>query len=394
MSGGLSEVKRDVRVPAEVSVRLISHLRDDTTDLADQDLHVPIGHFVSPSRAKAEIALLKKLPLLVAHASEIPNMGDFVTREVLGVALLIVRQSDGGVQAYLNMCRHRGGRVETKAAGTKRVFMCQYHGWSYERDSGALRNVPYESSFDPIERGCNALHRYKTEQRHGLIFVDMSNDGTRSLADYLGTEVDAQIAPWQLERSSIYLDKTFTLDINWKLVMDGAIDILHPRFLHVGGVGELIETNVGVYRRYGRHGQHFGARTKLRKLVKAGAALDGSSRYIGSNLVIYPNAMMIAAPDHIEFWTVWPSVESPSKSITQIRFLVRTEILTPEIEQRLQKSWEILENAATNEDWPMERYIQQNAEAAPDGTFRYGRSEVSCQHLHRQLAADLDGIGA
>ncbi|MDB5970140.1 MAG: hypothetical protein JWQ90_2590 [Hydrocarboniphaga sp.] len=393
MSEDLSEVKRDVRVQADVSARLITHLRDDTTDLADQDLHVPIEHFVSPVRAKAEIALMKTLPLLVAHCSEIPNAGDFVTREVLGVALLIVRQSAGGVQAYLNMCRHRGGRVETKPSGSKRVFMCQYHGWSYERDSGALRNVPYESSFDQIDRGCNGLHRYKTEQRHGLIFVDMSNDRERSLADYLGGEVDAQITPWELEKSSIYLERTFTLDINWKLVMDGAIDILHPRFLHVGGVGELIETNVGVYRRYGRHGQHFGARTKLRKLIKAGVELNGGSKYIGSNLVIYPNAMMIAAPDHIEFWTVWPSIESPSKSITQIRFLVRSEILTPEIEKRLQKSWEILENAATKEDWPMERYIQQNAEAAPDGMFRYGRSEVSCQHLHLQLAADLAGNG-
>ena len=389
----MGEARRDIAVSAEVSERMLAHLREDTTDLADRDLLVPVSHFVDPARAKAEIDLMKRLPLLVAHSSELAQPGDFITREVLGTPILLARQSDGAPQAYLNRCRHRGGRVESKASGNKRVFMCQYHGWSYERDGGRLRNVPYEKSFDEIDRGCNSLIKLSTEQRHGLIFVTLAGDAAsaHALADYLGPQVDAQIAPWQLEKSVIHLDKTFELDINWKLVMDGAIDILHPKFLHVGGVGNLIETNVGIYRNYGRHGQHFGARTKLRTLAKSGAEVEGGSKYIGSNLVIYPNSMMIAAPDHIEFWTVWPT-DKPGRCITNIRFLVRADIMSPEIEKRLAMSWEILENAASREDWPMERWIQQNAEARPEGTFRYGRSEVSCQHLHRQLAADLDGV--
>ena len=52
----------------------------------------------------------------------------------------------------------------------------------------------------------------------------------------------------------------------------------------------------------------------------------------------------------------------------------------------------ILQHAAANEDWPMEEWIQENARAWPHGTFRYGRSEITAQHLHRQLAKALDGI--
>jgi hypothetical protein len=99
--------------------------------------------------------------------------------------------------------------------------------------------------------------------------------------------------------------------------------------------------------------------------------------------------MMIAAPEHVEFWTVWPCVNNPGRSITQIRFLVRDAILDDALLARVNKSWEILERAATQEDWPMERFIQQNAEAWPHGNYRYGRSEVSCAHLHRQLNKDL-----
>ena len=381
----------DIQVDADVVSRLVDHLRHDTTDLAGDDLFVPIAHFTDRTRAQAEIALLKRLPLFVAHRSELPNAGDFVTREILGMPLIVARQSDGGLRAFLNMCRHRGGRVEQETSGNKRVFMCRYHGWSYERDGGGLRHVPYENSFDAIDRDTNGLIAFRAEERHGLVYVDLSNDESRSLGDWFGAEVDAQIAPWNLQDSQIVIDKTFTMDINWKLVMDGAIDIIHPRFLHQNGVGKLIETNVGVFKEYGRHGKHFGARTKLRAMARDGSALDGGSKYIGSNLVLYPNAMMIGAPEHVEFWTVWPDLDNPARCTVQIRFLVRSEILDENIEKRVHKSWEILEQAATQEDWPMERWIQQNAAAWPHGSFRYGRSELACAHLHRQLARDLDG---
>lgn len=391
----LSERKQDIDVSEAVSTRLIQHLRDDTTDLADSDLFVPSTHFTCAQRLSQEIALMKTLPLVVAHCSEIANPGDFLTREALGMPLLIVRKSDGTAQAYLNMCRHRGGRVETRETGNKRFFMCQYHGWSYERDGGQLRNVPYEDSFETIERGCNSLIAYPTQERHGLIFVMLSQGQGESLDSYLGAEVDAQMAPWRMEDSVIVVEKQYTLDINWKLVMDGASDIIHPRFLHPGGVGNLIESNVGVFRDYGRHGQHFGVRSKLKTLVKSNAEISGGgTRYIASNLIIYPNAMMIAAPEHIEFWTVWPVPGEPARSQVHLRFLVRKDILTPEIEARVHKSWAVLENAATQEDWPMELWIQQNAAAAPDAIYRYGRSELACAHLHRQLRRDLDGVSA
>lgn len=385
----------DVEVDADVVAQLVGHLRRDSTDLSDADLRVPATHFTCPERAQAEIALMKRLPLFIAHASEIPQAGDFLTCEILGMPLILVRRSDGAAQAYLNLCRHRGGRVETEDRGKRRAFMCRYHGWSYERDDGALRNVPYEDSFDPIERGCHGLIRFRTEQRHGLVFVDLSNATDRSLADWLGPEVDAQIAPWQLEHSVLLFERRYALDINWKLVVDGAIDVIHPRFLHVGGVGRLIESNVGVFRDYGRHCKHFGARSKLKAMATRGDALDADagSRYIGTNLLLYPNSMMIGAPEHVEFWSVWPEVGNPARCTVHIRFLVRADILTPDIEQRVHKSWEILEQAATREDWPMERWIQQNAAAWPQASFRYGRSEIACQHLHRQLGRDLDGTG-
>jgi phenylpropionate dioxygenase-like ring-hydroxylating dioxygenase large terminal subunit len=376
----------------DVAARLAGHLRDDTTDLAASDLRVPIAHFISPERAAAEREAIRKVPLIAARGSEIAKPGAFVTREVLGLPLIVVRRSDGSVGCYINMCRHRGGRVENDRCGSKRVFMCRYHGWTYGRDAGELRHVPFEEFFDPIDHAENGLATVKAEEAHGFVWIDFSSDTNRSIADYLGPDVQRHLSELSLDRCQIFLDRSITVDINWKIVLDGAIDVLHPKFLHPTGVGRLIETNTSVWECYGRHGQSFSPRRKMTALVKAGEPVDGLWKYVGSNMFIYPNSMCIAAPDHAEFWTVWPSADNPAQSTISIRFLVRPEILDEAMTARLNKSWEILEQAAREEDWPMEQTIQENSKACPDGFYRYGRNEQPCQHLHRQLARDIDGV--
>jgi phenylpropionate dioxygenase-like ring-hydroxylating dioxygenase large terminal subunit len=369
--------------------RLLSHLRAGTTDLAENDLHVPISNFASDDRAAAELRLFRTLPLLVAHASELPEPGSFIVRDVLGTSVLVVRQEDDSVAAFLNMCRHRGGKIETDPSGHRRLFVCRYHGWSYERN-GALRAVPYSSSFEPIDRSCNGLKPVKCEQRHGLIWLDFSNQATRTVADYLGPEADSQLANFGLDGAVVFLERSIPLDINWKLVADGAIDVLHPQFLHPNTVGKLVQANIGVWNDYGRHGQRFGPRKKYLELIKSGKS-DRTYKHFSSSLILFPNVQAIMMSDHVELWTVWPS-ESASKCTAQIRFLVRQDALDDRMTERLRKSADILNDAIMNEDFPMEASIQENCRANPKGTFLYGRGELSCQHLHRELQKALQAV--
>jgi phenylpropionate dioxygenase-like ring-hydroxylating dioxygenase large terminal subunit len=374
----------------EVTESLADHIRNSTTDVVDEEMLVPIRDFVCSERAAREIALLKTLPMIVGHISELPNPGDFITRTVLGAHLLITHGKDGRISTFRNMCTHRGGRVEQKESGHKKIFMCQYHGWSYSGEDGSLRPLPYEESYGPVDYACAGLKRIKTEVHHGLIFIDFSNHPDRRVEDYLGPEVNAQLAPWKIAESKMFLDKTFTVPINWKLVVDGAVDSLHAQYLHPGpgNVGTRTLTNVAVFRKFGKHGRLFSPRTRLKKLIDEGSDLVSNTRHVASIMLLYPNALVAMPPDHLEFWTVWPS-PNPAESTIQIRFFVRPEILTPEMEERLNKSWAVLENAATTEDWPMEEWIQENSAASPDGFFRYGRNEVSARHLQEELARDL-----
>jgi phenylpropionate dioxygenase-like ring-hydroxylating dioxygenase large terminal subunit len=387
----MGRLDTNVLLPRDVGSELLEHARNKTTCQAESQLSVPVAHFTSPERAEAEIGLLRRLPLVVAHVAELPQVGDFVTRKVLGAPLIITRLADGGVAIYRNICRHRGGVVESTPSGNKRSFMCQYHGWSYKGEDGSLMPVFYEPTFGKIDYACRGLFNVRAQVRHGFVFATLDPDSPLGdIDEYLGAAGE-QMAPWRLDGAVIVLEHSFTRAINWKLVLDGAIDPLHPLFLHnkPGGVGDRTLNNTAAFRPYGRHGKMFGARDKLKALADSGATEGVSTKHVGSVMILYPNSIFVESPDHVEFWTIWPTIGKPGECTIDIKFLARPEILTPEMTVRIHKSWDILAQAALDEDFPMECAIQENAETVPGNYFIYGRNEAPAQHLHRQLAKDL-----
>jgi phenylpropionate dioxygenase-like ring-hydroxylating dioxygenase large terminal subunit len=382
--------ERPSQVDEQVVNRMIDHLRGNTTDMAGSELRIPASRFTSERYAAAERALLGRLPVVAGHGSELPAPGTFITRSVLGSPLLIVRKADGAVAAYLNICRHRGAQVETEPFGAKSLFMCPYHGWSYEREQGRLLAVPFEEMFKPFDKSCNNLRQVDVEERHGLIWVVL--EGAKDLTSWLGA-ADRHVASFGMQKSELYLDKTFDLKINWKLVLEGAIDGSHVQFLHQGTVSNFIQNNACVWGDYGRHGSLIMARKKFALKVREGEEIESAWRSFSSNLYIFPNTMIMAAPDHVELWTVWPSAKDPSRSTVSIRFLIHSDKLDQRMRDRMNMSWEILENAALNEDFPAEEGIQANLAAQPGTSVLYGRHEIGCQHIHRQLASEFADHG-
>lgn len=370
--------------------RIVDHLQKGTTDLADSSIEVPAAHFTDAQHLARELDVFRRQPLAVATSQELPESGSFLTRDVLGVPLLIVRQKDESIAVFRNMCRHRGGKVEQAERGKKPFFVCAYHGWSFARD-GSLRGVPFEEQYGELNKGCRNLFSVDSEERHGLIWVRFPGAPQDGMADYLGA-ADERLADYDLGKLTVFMEQKIDLDINWKLVMDGAIDVLHPQFLHADGVGKLIQTGAAVWLDLGRHGQSYSARKRLAQKLRAGEAVEAGWRYLTGNLMIFPNMSVIPTPDHLEHWTVWPHLIDPARCHVHIRFLTDPAKLTDEVAARINRSWEILRQAATEEDFPMEEMIQANAEAFPAADFLYGANEVPTQHLHLQMAREFEAL--
>src|SRR5215212_8710316 len=92
--------------------RVLAHLEARTTDTADAPTERAVAAYIDADRHARELTrLFRELPLAIGHVSQLAAPGDFFTHDAAGVPLLVVRGEDGGIRAFLNVCRHRGTRV-------------------------------------------------------------------------------------------------------------------------------------------------------------------------------------------------------------------------------------------------------------------------------------------
>jgi phenylpropionate dioxygenase-like ring-hydroxylating dioxygenase large terminal subunit len=124
--------------------------------------------------------------LFVAHDSEVPSAGDYLTRSMGEDPIIVARGEDGAVRVFLNFCRHRGMRICRSELGNASHFRCPYHGFTY-RNTGKLVGVPFqqEAYGEELDKDQLSLVQAKTETYEGLIFATWDQQA-EPLGDYLG----------------------------------------------------------------------------------------------------------------------------------------------------------------------------------------------------------------
>lgn len=174
--------------------------------------------------------------VFVAHESEIPQAGDFVTRHIGRDPVIVSRGRDGQVGVVLNSCSHRGSQVCAAESGNARTFRCPYHGWSY-RGTGELVGVPAEREMygRQLDRTRLGLKNARVGTYHSLVFATWDPD----IPDLLTSLGDM----------AFYLDTVFGLtdegmevlgppqrwvvNANWKFASDNfAADAYHVYTAH------------------------------------------------------------------------------------------------------------------------------------------------------------------
>ena len=135
----------------------IAHTRaGNTPGQAEGIMRVPAGHYLDPERWAREVALFKRLPLMLALGGELRGPSSYKAMTVMEVPVLLTRGSDGEVRAFVNQCSHRGAIVVPEGSGTARRFACPYHAWTYDT-RGDLVGVTDREFFGPLDLGCLGL---------------------------------------------------------------------------------------------------------------------------------------------------------------------------------------------------------------------------------------------
>lgn len=191
--------------------------------------------------------------LFLCHESQIPVQGDFFESVMGRDNVLVVRQKDGSVRAFINSCTHRGNAVCRAEEGNARSFLCTYHGWSYGID-GTLKGVPgyktfYDGQLDKSELGLRHIARLDTY--HGFVFG--SHDASApALVDYLGPtgRLGLDLIAARGDMEVIPGIQKFVVDCNWKVTVDNIFDWYHPQVSHASAT--MVDAT-GRDRHQGRH---------------------------------------------------------------------------------------------------------------------------------------------
>ena len=184
-------------------------------ELAPRDVELSTQRYTDPAWFDGEMtAIFQQAPSIVAHASELPEPGSFLTQQHFGRPLLVTRDSQGEARIFLNVCRHRGAQLETSAKGCKQRFVCGYHAWSYD-DKGKLANVPSGFCFPSIETRRRDLVQLAVVEAYGFIWLMPQREaGIAALDAFLGP-VREDLAALDLGEFEVYGAQTESWRFNW-----------------------------------------------------------------------------------------------------------------------------------------------------------------------------------
>ena len=253
--------------------------------------------------------------IFIGHVSDLPNSGDYQCFAMADERAVVVRDQDGQLRAFHNVCRHRASRVVGDDKGhCGKAFICPFHGWSYNLD-GSLKNIPKTDAFPEIDKSQFGLKSLDCEVWQGMIFIRFGGEGP-AVAE-LFAEAAEEIGLYRIEEMQP-LDKPYqyNFDLDWKAVLDidnegYHVPVGHPELFDLVGASYTDQPlEGGLNRSVGVINQRKHRLERNRDYV---AALPKDSYLPEShqNLWIYwgmfPGFVLTLFPDQIEIYQIYPT---------------------------------------------------------------------------------------
>jgi len=191
-------------------------------DLLDHASTIPAAWYVNGGIAELEQqAVFGRTWQAVARQDQLQQAGQFVTTDLAGEPLVIVRGPDNHLRGFYNVCRHHAAAVVTQEEGSAGILRCPYHGWSYGLD-GSLKGAPEFEGVCGFDRSQNGLVAVRVETWEQFVFVNLDPNAA-PLTDFLGGLVN-RVVPLNLSSLNFFERRKYTLNCNWKVFVDNYLD--------------------------------------------------------------------------------------------------------------------------------------------------------------------------
>lgn len=253
----------------------MNEFRALTGGITEQPVILPVEPYISPEYARAEgEKLWSRVWQVACRVEEIPNIGDYVTFDILDESIIVVRTAPDRIAAYYNVCQHRGRRL-TKECGHASKFYCRFHGWSWDLNGESTFVLHREDWGGALNPDNLRLKQVKCDTWGGWVWINMDPD-CESLQDYLNP-VATRLAPFELDKMRYRWRQWLHFPCNWKVAIGAFMESYHLTASHPQQMRGASERRFWS-RTLGRHAQQGGGEPDGKKGSGAATALGRPDR--------------------------------------------------------------------------------------------------------------------
>jgi len=194
---------------------------------------LPAWVYNNPELLRLELErVLKPSWQIVCHVNSIPKAGDFQTLDLGPESIMVLRDRDGSIRAFHNVCRHRGARLLDDAGNCPTAITCPYHGWTYRHDGGLI-GMPVRESFPGLDRSQHGLRPVRVDIALSFVWVCLAGDPP-PIAKVWG-ELANELAPYRLaDMVPLGPITQESWPVDWKIAMDNYLESYHVPIGHPG----------------------------------------------------------------------------------------------------------------------------------------------------------------
>lgn len=268
---------------------------------------MPKSVYTSPEFLQQELDhIFAKDWLCAGRAEALPAPGDYLTMEIAGEPVIVLRDRDGVLRAMSNVCRHRMSTL-LEGRGNTRAIVCPYHAWTYNLD-GTLRGAPAMTLNEGFCKDQIALPRIRCVDWLGWIMVTLNPDAPPP-SEVLA-EVEALVGKFGMENYVEAFRQEFRWATNWKVLAENFMESYHLPVCHAGTIGHTVDLlKMTCPEGLPAFNYHYIIKNDALDLTLAhpsNTALHGDDRRTTWLLSIYPSLMITLTPGYFWYLSLTP----------------------------------------------------------------------------------------
>ncbi len=359
----------------------------DLRSLAEGFDRAPERSYSLPARCYTEAgylevekdAIFKRSWQFVCHVEQLRQAGDYLAFALAGQSLFAVRDGEGRLRAFYNVCQHRAHEL-LRGAGNTKAIVCPYHAWSYHLD-GRLRKARRAEFIEGFNADQVCLMPVRIEEFCSLVFVNLDPDAA-PLAEHSG-DLGTEIALWAPDMAALTHAhrKTYHIKANWKSVIDNFLECYHCPLAH-NGFAELFDMDSYKVTTHGSYSSHMAVARQAEN-----PCYDNRGAEVQDHAVwwLWPNICLLRYPGagNIMVLNVVPT--GPDSTFETYDFFF--EQATPNDMQR--EAIDYIDNVLQREDIDIVESVQRGMSTPAFDRGRFvadpagsGLSEHAVHHFH------------